>query len=136
VISLVGLRNIDNAFWASWLMLWIVAFACVFIDVKGKRTILTSLVGICLITGYLTNAQVFDLQNEDVIILAGSSIEVREGDGEEFPLIRRIDDSQGLRLKRLQNRGDWVLVQYDADQQGWIHRNDTAVITTAGPNET
>jgi hypothetical protein len=29
-----------------------------------------------------------------------------------------------------------VLVQYDADQQGWIHRNDTAVITTAGPNET
>ena len=63
---------------------------------------------------------------DDLAVLVVDRVTLREGDGEEFSVIREIDSATGRRVNWNAERGDWLQIELPTGVVGWVRR-DTAV---------
>ena len=118
----------DN-FWVYWCILWAAMTIGMIKRIPWMRVILTYVAIHCGISGYLYAKQIREFQNEDAAILIEPTVQLKAGNGEEFETIHTASDSEGKIVNRIEDRGKWMLVQFEADLQGWIHADSVITIS-------
>ena len=82
-------------------------------------------------SSFLVASHLREYQANDQIVIINQTLEVREGDGDDFPLVDTLNQAYGKVYRSVQNRGDWILIQHAPTSQGWIRAEDAVQINTA-----
>lgn len=124
----LSLQTLGLNFWTQWYCLWLLALYGIYKKTPRIRLLITLIAFGCIASGYLYATKVNDLQDETTIVLIAPTVEVKAGNGTDFETIHVIDQAEGERLHRLQDRGDWLLVDLGKARKGWIRSADAAKI--------
>ncbi|MFT5300733.1 MAG: hypothetical protein ACI814_001515, partial [Mariniblastus sp.] len=78
-------------------------------------------------TGLLLSLNAIPNTNVEGILVA-NQVQLREGDGFEFPVRHQIDAGEGKPVEILSKRGDWIQIRTSSDASGWVSAKSIAVI--------
>ena len=75
---------------------------------------------LCLICCGLSLGLHYQQQPDALGVLVADTIELRQADGFEFPVVRQFDSSEGNEVRIVAERGDWIKVEWEPGVVGWI----------------
>ena len=123
-------HTLRSLFAITWLVTWGLILARLFVVVPAFKTTIGLMALLAVTSGTLYAAHISHYQGDNAVILVKPNIQLREGDGEQFPERSDINLVEGSRLTLNQTRGDWLRVTTSQDQSGWI-KNDDAILIQA-----
>lgn len=130
--SRTGAGIVSFFFWASWWMLWLDAIVLLIWRPAINKILSRSFLGfsvLCFLLSATTlTSYLSQMDATDSVVLSAPSIEVREGNGEQFPLVSIIEGGEGKVLKISQRRGDWLMIETNDNQAGWIRSSQAISI--------
>ena len=113
-------------------MLWLDAIVLLIwrpaINKNPSRSFLGFSVICFLLSATTLTSYLSQMDATDSVVLSAPSIEVREGNGEQFPLVSIIEGGEGKVLKISQRRGDWLMIETNDNRAGWIRSSQTISI--------
>ena len=127
----IGINRVMGFLWLNWLGIWAM-FAVSFFT---KSAVARAFLLVCVLdfgsSSFLVASHLHEYQANDQIVIINQTLEVREGDGDDFPLVDTLNQAYGKVYRSVQNRGDWILIQHAPTSQGWIRAEDAVQINTA-----
>jgi SH3-like domain-containing protein len=84
-----------------------------------------------MILAIASGAAMYHLDKRDphLAIVVDNSIELRNGDGEEFPTVVKLTATAGKAISIIDQRADWREVRLPGGQTGWLPK--TSVVKVA-----
>ena len=127
---------INRIFHPRWMMItlmvaWSVVWLCVGLRLQGVHFPWKTLTCLALIT-FAAAASSYAISCQQLgtryAVVVADEITLRQGDGEQFAEITKINSSAGATYRMLTTRGGWVQVQMPSGQRGWLPRTAVEMI--------
>jgi tetratricopeptide (TPR) repeat protein len=135
LVGLIGMGTLRTMLGAASLLFWGLLIARLF-GVGGGTIRLAVLPLVLLIfSGSLVWMEQPDAEFQ-LAILTSQPTELRLGDGEEFDVEHRFENSTGRPVKLIDRRGDWLRIRTPDDREGWIPANEAEQIDSLAPDVT
>ncbi len=125
----IGSKTLQTCFWAGWICLWCFCAGYLSKNLPAMRPLIMMAALICGASGLLSASHLSEFQNTECLVIRGSSVEVRDGDGEQFTIIATMQDADNQLVDLLEQRGDWAYIQWEHERRGWIRLADGVPIT-------
>ncbi|MFT7630054.1 MAG: tetratricopeptide (TPR) repeat protein [Mariniblastus sp.] len=123
----VGFRSLSTIVAVASILFWLL-LALPFFGVRTKVWRLAMVPLFVLVgTGLLLSLNAIPNTNVEGILVA-NQVQLREGDGFEFPVRHQIDAGEGKPVEILSKRGDWIQIRTSSDASGWVSAKSIAVI--------
>ena len=103
---------------------------------QRKPAVASGLVALLVSAGCLTmmlRQTVYAPTGQAVAIVA--DLDVRQGDGKDFPVVQKLDNTEGHVVKIEQQRGDWYRIAAADSVAGWVTADSLEVISARKSNK-
>lgn len=111
----------------AWTALWsVIAARLLRISVPWK-SLATASAFLFVLTASSYSYSMHEYATQDAAILVRPEVELRSGDGPNFPTVAKIDDAEGRKVQIAHRRGQWAKVN-DGNRSGWIPLNEIEVL--------
>ncbi len=113
---------------AAWFVLWL-AIGLRVLDVRFPwKSVAVGAAGVVVLSA-VTYSHTFSRSRQDAVaIVISPFVELRESDGNHFPVVSGVALTEGQSVEVVKQRGNWLKVRGQADQAGWIPRNTVETI--------
>jgi tetratricopeptide (TPR) repeat protein len=113
---------------ACWCMVWgIIALRLLHFQFPWKSLVALALT-IFVFTGGMFGYWVNKNFADHAAIVVAGVVELRAGDGENFPQVVEIDNSEGMTVRVLHRRGQWAQVRTKSGRTGWLPLEQLEII--------
>ena len=92
------------------------------------KTTCASTLAIGLVTGSAYVSYCQQLTGKDMAVIVTPTIQLRAGDGLNFPEAEQLSDAEGRHVTVLDQRGEWAQVRTKSGQSGWIPMDAVEVL--------
>jgi tetratricopeptide (TPR) repeat protein len=111
----------------AWIALWTVIAARVLQRSFPWRTVAATATVVFVLTASSYSASMHPFQAPQQAIMMDAEIELRAGDGPDFPAIAHLSQATGRRVRVVNRRGGWVQISA-ANQVGWVPIDQLEII--------
>lgn len=111
-----------------WLAFWVVIAMRTVRSGFAYKSVAALLLLIFLVNASSYLGSVHEFTRPDVAVLSHDGVSLRSGDGEDFPVVIELADSEGLRVQTLQSRDGWIKIRVQDDRIGWVKSEAAEVI--------
>lgn len=127
--GIAGLLSFNTWAWTGLLLFWLAGAAFFLFRLRGMNSwawLAGGLLLIALLGWAFANSRYQDRYRNDQAVLLSSSTQLRVAPGEDAPLESEVH--AGLTLRILDQFGDWTKVELRDGRQGWLHREEVALV--------
>jgi uncharacterized protein YgiM (DUF1202 family) len=120
-VSFIGQRSIGLIFAVSSVLFWLLLS----IKTVVPRLKILRWSVIPMVFAIASGAAMYQLERTkpNLAIVTETSVELRSGDGEEFPVMAKIETASGNLVSIIDQRADWRKVRLPDGQIGWLPKS-------------
>jgi len=135
LLRVIEPNQMKGIFAVAWVMFWI---TLAYRLVRRRRHAASShpvaikllaagLLLVAVIAGSSYWLRVAEFRADGIAVLVGEAV-VRQGDGEEFPVMTAVESAEGAIVAVLASRGGWMQVRLPDGTIGWVAQENAEVI--------
>ena len=124
-----GLHSISGtALTVAWFCFWSLMASALFYPIWKMKTLMTAVTFALLILCGSMVARHHKAEKTAVAVIIADDVAMHTGNGKSFAALPGSGLSQGMSVKVLQKRGNWLQVRSSDGAEGWIESDDLEVV--------